>query len=73
MEDYEEYSNRAKQFTQIYAINNNAAIGNTQNKESYNNNSNVSFKNFILKNAIQMFLRVRSYMDLQFSMLFQQF
>lgn len=43
MEDYEEYSNRAKQFTQIYAINNNATIGNTQNKESYNNNSNALY------------------------------
>lgn len=47
MEDYEEYQNRAKLFTQIYATVGNKGIGSgsLMNKESYNTNLNVSFNN----------------------------
>jgi len=41
MEDYEEYNNRAKLFTQIYATQGNKGIGSVMNKESFNINLNL--------------------------------
>jgi len=66
MEDYDEYKNRAKLFTQIYATQGNKGIGSVMNKESYNNiNQKLGEEKDDLYSIYSKDLKVSQYSNLE--------